>query len=197
MRDKFSELIDKGIASFEYTNIADNSCDDFLCRLYNNLFSIPTDTHMKQLDDCTYVITGHMINTPDWNKFLYATYWGGMKITCADFCHLADFLYQNDVEGEISEINGDTVYVLKRKCEDCECCKNRQPKTYTTTESSIPRPLTDLITDSRIEHIWECLAQEDPIEALNKNSYILGNHWINYNNEVSCKIRNKVVKINI
>ena len=70
MRDKFSELIKQGVAEFNYTPISKNVPEaDPICRMYNNIFSIPTDTHMSITDNGDRVITGHMINTANWENF--------------------------------------------------------------------------------------------------------------------------------
>ena len=71
MRNKFSDLIKDGVAPFKYTNLAQGTpCEDDLCRIYNNIFSIASDTHMSMLENGTRVITGHMINTPQWDNFI-------------------------------------------------------------------------------------------------------------------------------
>ena len=86
MRDKFSELIDKGVASFNYVPLTGNVPEqDPVCRAYNNIFSIPTDTHMSCLEDGRRVITGHMIKTDDWNKFINSTCWGAVCFISTGF----------------------------------------------------------------------------------------------------------------
>ena len=191
MRDKFSELIKQGIAKFDYTPITQSIPEqDPICRLYNNIFSIPSDTHMSCLDDGTRVITGHMINTNNWEKFMCMPYWGAVNFRTSGFNSVCDFLYKNRLKCEIGELNGDVVCMVK----DME--EMQQPTmsaTYHTNESKIPQPITQLITDRKIEHIKECFNSEDPIKSLNESPYILGESWINYNGKVMGLICDKVI----
>ena len=95
MRDKFSELINQGVAKFEYTpTIGSIPEQDPVCRAYNNIFSIPSDTHMSCLPDGNRVITGHMINTPKWESFVCSPFWGAVDFRTTGYWCLCDFFLQ-------------------------------------------------------------------------------------------------------
>lgn len=114
MRSKFSELIDQGIAAFSYTNMhPETPSDDDVCRQYNNIFSMALDTHMSMLDDGTRVITGHNIaDTDKWNEFLMSRKWGGYDFSDSGYYSPNDFLSAHNLEGTLSYINNDVVYLV-------------------------------------------------------------------------------------
>lgn len=192
MRDKFTELIEKGVAKFEYEPIAKPIPEqDMVCRMYNNIFSIPSDTHMSCLDNGTRVITGHMINTPKWGMFTCSPCWGAVNFRTAGFWSVSDFLYKNMLTMEIGTLNGDVVAYIKPL--EITTKSKDLPKSYVTTESQIPQPVRQLITDGRIEHLQECYNQEDVVKALNESLYIIGESWIQAGDKIIGLINNKVI----
>ena len=72
---------------------------------------------MSALDDGTYVITGHMINTPDWEKFMdsYGN-WKAVSFKPSGYEGFEDFLYKHDLEIDDSResLNGDKVVYLRK-----------------------------------------------------------------------------------
>ena len=73
MRNKFTELIEQGVARFEYTPIAPEIPEqDPICRQYNNIWSIPSDTHMHLNHETgDRYITGHMVGIASkWDSFV-------------------------------------------------------------------------------------------------------------------------------
>ena len=195
MRNKFTELIEQGVAKFEYTNITKEMPEqDPICRFYNNVFSIPTDTHMSCLDDGkTRVITGHMVATPQWEKFICSCNWGAVNFRTTGVWCLCDFLCKHNLQGELCEMNGDVVYKVTKKPE--EQLKIELPKSYTTTESKIPHPIQELITNKDINKIKECFQSNNIVKSLNESLYIKGENWIEYNGEIIGLVENNIIII--
>lgn len=115
MRDKFSQLIEQGVANFTYTKIGnDVPTNDPICRQYNNIFSMALDTHMDIDDMGRRVITGHQIGIKkNWDLFLVSPTWGGIDFRTSGFYCLNDFLYKNGLDGHYETINNDNVYVVE------------------------------------------------------------------------------------
>lgn len=195
MRDRFSELISQGVASFKYTNISkDIPEQDYVCRTYNNVFSIPSDTHMSCLEDGTRVITGHIINTDKWDSFLYGYCCGAVNFKTSGYWCLSDFLYKNCLRGRKSTLNGDVVYLL----EPYDPMEEKNVKVLdpvvTTTESKIPMQITTLTNTGNKMHITECMKDtiKETIDALNESSYVKGSNWVPTENGFTCLIGDKV-----
>ena len=199
--DKFSELIKQGVAKFNYTNIAPEIPEqDPICRLYNNIWSIPSDTHMH-LDEKTgnRYITGHMVGIEtQWQKFLYSCSWGAVTFRNTGYWSLGDMLSKFGLTGNITVLNGDTVYEIypiptisdeaEYKCNCPTCC--------TTSESKISMPITCLTTDGNRSHIVSCYNSKNSLyqvaEALNEHSYVCGNNWTVIGENIYCPFGNKV-----
>ena len=199
MRNKFTELINKGIAPFNYTQINPEMPElDLFCRTYNNIWSIPSDTHMG-MDKTTgdYYITGHMIsNTDVWSKFICSPNWGAVNFRTTGYWSLCDFLQANGYKGEFSSLNGDLVYKVSKIGDDLHhnvCC----PNACCTSESQIPQPLAQLVKNGDVMKIRECYHEKQNLyeicEALNNNIYIKGDMWtVTSNNHIMCPIENKI-----
>lgn len=207
MRNKFKELIERGIASFNYTPITSDKPDtDPICRMYNNIFSIPSDTHMSVTADGERVITGHMINTDLWAKFCCACSWGAMTFKTTGYWSLGDFLYKHNLTGKLSILNGDVVYKVfdagngstEDGCEDC-MCKCPCPSHCTANESQIPLPITSLTISGNKMHITECFNCEPNkiAQKLNESTWIKGSNWAQYENVVIGLVGDDVYKINL
>lgn len=190
MRNKFSELVKQGIASFNYTPIShDTPEQDPICRMYNNIYSIPSDTHMSCLDDGSRVITGHMINTPQWSVFCRSCAWAAVDFRTSGCWSLCDFLYKHGLKGEISTLNGDVVYKVIPFTPDekeevkssCSC-----PMTCNTLESRIPIPITSLTNSGNKLHLLECFNNpiEKVVEKMNESVWIKGNNWVPFENNI-------------
>ena len=184
--DKFSQLIKKGVAKFEYTPIAQeipNQCP--ICRAYNNVYSLANDTHMAVLPDGRYVITGHAIrDKKNFDMFLYSSFWGWMNFNDSGLGAPCCFFSTNKLTGHYDILNGDDVYILEpvpapedvKNCEclpcpDCVCCAG----------TAVPEKLAALTTDGDARHIQECFRQTDVVKALNEDLHVVGTNWMMVN----------------
>ena len=200
MRNTFTDLINSGIASFEYTPVASQVPEqDLICRTYNNIWSIPSDTHMH-IDHTTgyRYITGHMVGITDkWNQFIVASNWGAINFRTTGYWSLCDFLQNNGLRGEYDILNGDCVYKIynltpeELPAQDM-CC----PGTCCTSESRIPQPVTQLVTNGDVMKIKECYHGKSNLyevcKALNESIYIKGDTWTVVDNKVMCPVGNKI-----
>ena len=198
MRNRFTELIDNGVASFSYTNIAPPIPEqDPICRQYNNIFSIASDTHMSKVKD-GYVITGHMIAKRDWDRFLCSPAWGAVTFKTAGYECLCDFLSQHNLCGERSILNGDVVYTICVHEAHTECPPRWLcPDCYCTCESSVPRPIRELTTTGDEEHIKECFRGSDPATAMNESSRVKGSQWYKNGNMIYGNFNNDTILIQL
>lgn len=113
-RSKFSELVDAGVAKFEYTPILpETSQTDPICREYNNIFSMALDTHMSMLEDGRRIITGHNVATKKWNYFINCCQWGGLNFADSGYWTVNEFLGRFNLVGSQSIINGDIVWLVE------------------------------------------------------------------------------------
>ena len=182
MRNKFTELLDAGVASFNYTPLTSDQPDtDPICRTYNNIFSIPSDTHMSITADGDRVITGHMINTDKWGSFCCSCCWGAVDFRTSGTWSVCEFLHKNGLKGEISTLNGDVVYkVIPREpdeeCPACSIC----PNSFHTLESSLPEPITGLTMSANKMHMLECFGGSinSVVKKMNESSFVRGNKWV-------------------
>lgn len=198
MRNNFSELINQGVAAFKYTSIAPSVPEqDMICRAYNNIWSIPSDTHMH-LDKETGVryITGHMVGIHEkWDRFVYASTWGAVDFKTSGSWSLCNFLNKAGLCGKYGILNGDVVYEITEKVVapyDGTC-----PSCYTTSESKIPGKIAELTTNGDAMKLKECYNGKENLydiaTALNENIYIKGNEWTVVGNNIMCPIGNKIV----
>lgn len=198
MRDKFSELIKQGVAEFKYTNISkDIPEQDPVCRMYNNIFSIPSDTHMSCLEDGRRVITGHMINTNNWGKFLMSCCWGAVNFITSGTWSVYDFLYRYNLEGRMGTLNGDVVYFVTPIPEEKR--KAQMNAQVVTNESNIPMPITTLTTTGDMMHIKECFDCDDvreTVRRMNESTRVKGNNWVPSENGIIGLVGGKVYIIN-
>lgn len=198
MRNKFTELINQGVASFEYTNISREVPEqDMICRAYNNIWSIPSDTHMSMLPDGRRVITGHMVGImKNWDNFVCARNWGAVEFRTTGYWSLCNFLQANGLCGKYDKLNGEVVYIVE-PCENSEIsCPNCAPSCCVTTESKIPMQISVLTKDNNSLRIKECYKNKESIydiaEALNESIYVKGNEWTVNGEKLMCPIGNKI-----
>lgn len=200
MRDKFSELIEQGVAKFNYTNIAKPVPEtDPISRMYNNIWSIPSDTHMYFNEKTgERYITGSMVGKSDkWSMFVYANSWGAMNFKTTGYWSLCDFLQKNGLCGNVSTLNGDTIYLVTPipapevgcPCPDC-------PGSCVTTESKMPMNIAMLTYDGNVLKVRECFKDKLDLygvaQALNESIYVKGNDWTVNGDKLMCPIGNKV-----
>jgi hypothetical protein len=198
MRNKFTELINQGVAAFDYTPIAPELPEqDPVCRQYNNIWSIPSDTHMHlNQENGERYITGHMVGiTEKWDNFVVASNWGAIVFRTAGYWSLCEFLQRHGLCGRYGTINGEVVYIVTSipaenlPCPTCPgCC--------TTTESRIPQPIAIITKNSDTYKVVECFDGKNNIyevcEALNKSYYVKGENWTVNGEKLMCPIGNKV-----
>lgn len=138
MINRFKEMIENGIApSPVRSNVAPNDGlngqDDRLCRTYNNIWSVLTDTHMAKPEGAPegveYVITGTFVARTkagyrEMDRFLTATNWGGASLPNS----FSSILYNNGYEWKYGMLNNDeVVFIVKRPVADmpdpaCDPC---------------------------------------------------------------------------
>ena len=198
MRNKFTELIEQGVARFEYTPIASELPEqDPICRQYNNIFSIPTDTHMHLNNETgERYITGHMIEDESkWSNFVYSHNWGAVNFKSTGYWCLCDFLQKNGLDGRYSVLNGDTIYLVTPIPEDADYAAPVCPTCCVTTESKMPSPIATLVANGDYFKIKECYQGKKNLyevsHALNENIYVMGNNWTVNGDKLVCLIGNK------
>lgn len=197
MRDKFSELIKQGVAEFNYTPISKDVPEmDPICRTYNNIFAIPSDTHMNCLEDGRRVITGHMINTDKWCMFVQSCCWGAVDFRTSGTWSVCDFLFRNGLEGKMGTLNGDVVYFVTPMSEEDR--KALMKNQVITTESNIPMPITVLTTTGDMMHIKECFDCNDikeTVRRMNESTRVVGNNWVPTETGIAGLVGDKVYVI--
>jgi hypothetical protein len=196
MRDKFSELIAQGVASFEYTPLYDKvptPCP--LCRLYNNIWGMATDTHMAVAEDGETYITGRMVNwTEQWSQFRWAQKWGNVEFKHSGYWSLDDMLYNNGKDLLLTNLNGDVVMRVVDRPEPEEI---GIPTKAVAMESGINKPLSTLTIDRNEDTLKECFKGtiDDVVENLNKNCMIKGTNWIVSEGRILGKIDGKIIEL--
>lgn len=192
--NRFKELIDAGIAAPTYSY--DDMCDDMLSREYNNIFSIPSDTHMTKLcNKDEWIITGKMISTPQWKKFICQPNWGAVEFWTTGYTCLCDFLYRNGLQAKEVIRNGEKIYSITPKSYDE--VTGDMPTSYTTTESQIPRPIAELTYDRQSIHIQECFESSNIVKSMNESKWIKGNNWCTDGEELYGLIGGTMYKIKL
>lgn len=174
MRDKFSELINKGVASFQERPVGSPTPTlDPMVKTYNNLWGLLTDTHMSAVED-GYIITGTFVKSRYWDGFKYCSYYGNTNIKLGSgYCNLESMVYSNGYEMKPDIYNGDYVIRLTKRPEpssdlekcvgstDCcvPCDTTCSPCVTSLGESQIPHPFKEFFTREEITAIseaWRC-----------------------------------------
>lgn len=113
MLNRFKQMIDAGIAPNPHkTDVISNDIPetDYICRVYNNFWSVVTDTHMSMLDDGRRVVTGSFVAHTEpgcpschtFDRFLWSGYWGGVQFPYP----FTQILSQNELCVKYEIING-------------------------------------------------------------------------------------------
>ena len=179
--DKFSELIAQGVANFEYkpiTQTTPGNCledpDYEMIRMYNNLYSIATNTHMSRTEGGDIVITGTLVKDKKYfDRFLYSCIYKNLTFQQS----LLEFLRCYRYVGCYDILNNDHVYKLKPLVEFKMNCVGDQCCVY-QTESQIPQNIKYISKTANIESVRECFKKENVVEALNEHQDIKGNNWM-------------------
>lgn len=203
MRDKFSEMIARGIAKFEYTSyIPSIPSSDYISRTYNNIFGLVTDTHMTKTGKDTWTITGHFLKNKDgWMKFIYSSYRGGVVFAPYGYYSLYDFLDKNQLYfQDYGILNGDTVAIIttKPQIEDTVSATSREettaPIVYHTTESLIPQNIANISMNNDKTDIDICFSSNPYVflKNLNNSPKIKGNKWIRFGDNIIGEFGKKI-----
>lgn len=169
MRDRFSEMIKKGVASFQEKPVgAPIPTLDPMVKAYNNLWGLLTDTHMSAVED-GYIITGSFVKTQYWDGFKYCSYYGNTNIKLGSgFYSLENMVNANGYMMTPDTYNGDYVIKLVKRpdpatvpsegecaCADVAipCCTKCYPYVTSLGESQIPRPFKEFFTESQSKDI--------------------------------------------
>lgn len=182
MRNRFSELIEKGVASFEEKPVGSPIPTlDPMVKTYNNLWGALTDTHMSKVDD-GYIITGTFVKTPYWERFKYCSFWGSTNIKLGSgYNSLEQMIRINGYKMTPCDYNGDYVIKISKAddapetespvpgeecCDICVPCSSGCPVTYSLGESQIPHPFKEYFTEAQSRDIF--IAWEDAKGDANK-----------------------------
>lgn len=168
MRDRFSDLIKKGVAAFEEKPVGSPIPTlDPMVKLYNNIWGALTDTHMSAVED-GYIITGTFVETPYWDRFKYSGFWGTTNIKLGSgYTSLDNMIYVNGYQMTPDIYNGDYVIKLTKRpepaaapegaeCDACvSCCPSCYPAVVSMGESQIPHPFKEFFTEGEQKAIVE------------------------------------------
>ena len=199
MRDKFTELINAGVAPSHYTNtLPDTPERDPMILFYNKIFGAVSDTHMTKTPQGDIFITGHMINTPKWYQFVCSRNWGAMnfRVSCNQQANnLVEFLslFNKTIVWPYT-LNGDVVAKVEDICDGmCPVC----PSCYETVSSKIPQDVKYITTNCDINRVKECykdsLTLHDVANKFNESYYIKGQEWCVINNHICGKFNDDII----
>lgn len=177
--DRFSELVAKGVAAFNYTPIASDSVSCPVCRSYNNIFSIATDTHMDCYGENGKIITGSLVgNYKMFDFFQWTSQFRGVNFTHSGVTSFADWMSKCGFQGHYEMVNHQPAYILtpiEEQPEDNES----NVASYVTSESRIPQSSRFLSKNSDYEDIAECIGSNpyETAKKLNESKYVYGKNW--------------------
>lgn len=195
MRNKFTEWIENGLAPSRYTTktIGDTPETCPVCRLYNNIFSMITDSHMSQTvlpsGECVHIITGALArNKTMFDRVLYACDYNTINISrmflaagVEGLYSLGDLFNRMNWMASVEKVNNDNAIVLREKPAEIALAPVSPDTTYTTSESRIPQSVRLLTTDNTVESITECAENCDNLykfaDNMNKSVRVRGNNW--------------------
>lgn len=196
MRNKFTELVAQGVAEFSHTPIAsDVPQQSQLCRDYNNIWGIITDTHMSMVEGRP-VITGTFVSDErKWMNLHYQDHWGGVQFYTTGYCSLSDFLYKHGLIPNRIVLNGQPAIELienpikQEKCPCADVCCG----SYCTTESAFPQRIEHIMN---VQALQDCLSKptlNECVLAMNESYQIPGTHWHIFENNIVGRIGNQNV----
>ena len=194
MRDRFSELIKQGVASFKSVPVGDALPNtDPICRQWNNIFSIPSNTHMHMVDG-QRIITGRMVNiTQDFEKFLISPFWGAVSYRSCGYWCPSDFLYKQGLKGEYGTANGEQCYLVYSSDEPVSLPS--AINAYITMGNKIPQPIAQLVNNRDANKLKECFQENlnKTAQNMNESLYVKGNNWIVKGNNIIGMVGNEVI----
>ena len=160
MRNKFSELVNAGVASFHHEPIApelpNNPTGDYMSRLYNMYWGAATDSHMDISQEGRLLIKGRITQDPcKWETLMFSPTWGGISWCQSGYCTLGEFLHANNVQPVVAMHNGEQGIELITKEEipaqftAPAAVTFKKPSRVLTTPSSLLK--TSIIQDGLLE----------------------------------------------
>lgn len=186
--DRFSELIEKGVASFNPVNIANDSTSCPICRSYNNIFSMATDTHMSCLNGDVKIITGHIIRDyKKFDRFMWSNMFNGVDFTRSGVWSFSDWMNKIGLKGHYEVVNCDLAYIVEPMTDDetekqaAEEAKLSESciQSFVVGESLIPQQSNLLSINHRSKDVMECLGSTmyETAKNLNESKDVNGNNW--------------------
>lgn len=193
MRNKFTELVNAGVAAFHHEPIAGGMPEplDTITRLYNIYWGAATDTHMSVTPEGRRIITGSLTQNPEkWGQLICSPYWGGISWAQSGYRTLGEFLQRMCLEPIVTAHNGEQCLELV-SMEKCPCTAEC-PACCCTTESAIPQPIGVLGATNELNAAFNnACSRNELVENLNRSNHIKGDRWFVYENKVCCPIGDK------
>lgn len=192
MRDKFTELVNKGVASFHHEPIAQGTPElDPVVRLYNMYWGAATDSHMSITPEGRRIITGHLIQNPrKWTDLVLLDHWGGIEWWQSGYRTLGEFLQFNCLEPRVSTHENDKCIELVPA--ECHPAQFECPSCCVTSESAMPIRITGIGNADAIRDIFSNSHNAKELaESLNNSDKVVGKNWFVYENKVACPVNRK------
>ena len=157
-----------------YHPVAHEYNHDHICREYNNLWGLLSDTHMSKHND-DYIITGSMTGTDKFQPFITLgrienmpiQYAGGLSQKVPFY----EYMWQYGYQGNYATFNGDSAFRFTKRPEYSPLPQGTS-MTYTTSDSSFPKQISQLG-----EHAIEKLQRYESVEQMNEDYAFKGNSW--------------------
>ena len=212
MRDKFKDLFKNAEQRCFGLGSKDMSVDDLknqrmdaIIQQYNTNWGLATNTRLNKCDcpecDYKYFITGSFVSSPNWDEFVCSRQWGGFRFgfyqkdAGMQEMALLDWCEQLGFSLSFGYVGNDKVAILASKAPVPTGMQSKKAYYYYTTESRIPRPITELIrTDDGLILLGECKNSEEILKVLNSGRMI-GEDWKFFNNKFIGKYGNKMLII--
>lgn len=195
MRSKFTELIQQGVATFTHnplsTAIPQYSQRSLLCRQYNNIWGMITDTHMSEVND-KLIITGSLISRTNlWSQLQFCMYWGGVNFSTTGYSSLSEFFSTHNLTPKLIQYNGQPAIELEPipniPVQDMKVVS------YTTSESKFPQPIRQLFNMHALNECLNEFTLQDVAEVMNDSREIPGKHWHVYENSIYGSLNGKSI----
>lgn len=173
MRNKFTDLVNAGVASFNPEPIAPDTAGSLnISRTYNNIWGVLTDTHMSYVDG-RCIITGTLLSDPDkFCKLCCSTSWGGMVFKTTGWTSLTEFFRTFNFKPVIVSINNQPAAELVPDSDDAVA--DVKPRAITTSESRLPQHYSVL---GNLDECKDCNSLGEMAHIMNRSSIIRGENW--------------------
>lgn len=158
-----------------YHPVAHQYNHDHICREYNNLWGMLSDTHMSKHGE-DYIVTGSMTGTDKFIPFITMGRIENMPVQYASGLGrkvpFYEYMWQCGYKGDHAMFNGDSAFRFTKR-EEFSPIPQGASMTYTTSDSLMPRPIAQLG-----EHAVEKIQHYESIEQMNEDYTIRGNAWM-------------------